>query len=287
MTISSMAPTPAGAALRQRHLGQFQCVLAGDWFYMQAFRVALEERNFKVLDLLIGLTQQMVEGELLQMEKLGRLVNRRRVLRPDLSQNSVPLPRLHALGCGAGGRFREMEEQMGEYGRNLGIAFQIVDDLLDLTATEEVLGKPVASDLREGKATLAVVHAYQHGSAREREAIDAVLEDLNFERTSHQQILAILRHHGSVEYALAAAFQYAETARAALTRRARLGLQARPAVDAGFCGRPRQMKGQAKFIQIPQFFHMCISVDCSPQDFGGQTLFGLRPGYGRPRDPPR
>jgi octaprenyl-diphosphate synthase len=79
-----------------------------------------------------------------------------------------------------------------------------------------VLGKPVASDLREGKATLAVVHAYQRGSARDREAIDMVLEDLKFERTSHQQILAILRHHGSVEYALAAAFQYAEAARATL-----------------------------------------------------------------------
>jgi octaprenyl-diphosphate synthase len=78
------------------------------------------------------------------------------------------------------------------------------------------LGKPVASDLREGKATLAVVHAYQHGTARDREAIDMVLEDLNFERTSHQQVLAILRHHGSVESALAAAFQYAEAARATL-----------------------------------------------------------------------
>ena len=55
--------------------GNEKCVLAGDWLYMQAFHIALEERNFKVLDLLIGLTQQMVEGELLQIQKLGRAVS--------------------------------------------------------------------------------------------------------------------------------------------------------------------------------------------------------------------
>ena len=88
--------------------------------------------------------------------------------------------------------------------------------MLDLTATERVLGKPVASDLREGKATLAVVHALEHGTAHEHEAIRRVLEDLSFERTSHQEVLAILNRHGSVQYALTAAFQYAEVARAAI-----------------------------------------------------------------------
>jgi octaprenyl-diphosphate synthase len=70
--------------------------------------------------------------------------------------------------------------------------------------------------LREGKATLAVVHAMEHGTAVEREAIKRVLEDLSFERTSHQEVLDILERHGSVKYALTAAFQYAEVARAAI-----------------------------------------------------------------------
>src|SRR6202041_2794 len=74
------------------------------------------------------------------------------------------------------------EEQLGEYGRNLGVAFQIVDDVLDLTASEETLGKPVASDLREGKATLPVIHAYNHGTPAERAIIDQVLADQSFER---------------------------------------------------------------------------------------------------------
>ena len=68
------------------------------------------------------------------------------------------------LGAAITGASDETEAQLGEYGRNLGLAFQIVDDMLDLTATEDILGKPVASDLREGKATLAVIHALERGT---------------------------------------------------------------------------------------------------------------------------
>ena len=75
----------------------------------------------------------------------------------------------------------EIEAQLGEYGRNLGLAFQIVDDVLDLTAAEDVLGKPVASDLREGKATLAVIHALERGTGADREAIRTVLADRSFD----------------------------------------------------------------------------------------------------------
>jgi octaprenyl-diphosphate synthase len=106
-----------------------------------------------------------------------------------------------------------MEERLGEYGRSLGLAFQIVDDVLDLTASEEVLGKPTASDLREGKATLAVVHALKSGTMEERADILAVIEDQSFERVSHARILAILERNGSLEYAMQAAYGHAEAAR--------------------------------------------------------------------------
>jgi octaprenyl-diphosphate synthase len=210
------ADTRRGRPSANTTWGNSKCVLAGDWLYMQAFHIALQERKFKVLDLLIGLTQQMVEGEFVQMEKLGRvvgeaeyydLIDRKTACLFDVSMR---------LGAVLAGASDEIEEQLGEYGRNLGIAFQIVDDVLDLTATERVLGKPVASDLREGKATLAVVHALEHGTASEHEAIRRVLEDLSFERTSHAEVLAILDRNGSVQYALTAAFQYAEVARAAI-----------------------------------------------------------------------
>jgi octaprenyl-diphosphate synthase len=214
--IIDAADTSRGRPSANTTWGNAKCVLAGDWLYMQAFRVALDERNFRVLDLLIGLTQQMVEGELLQMEKLGQsisedeynsLIYRKTAC---LFEVSMRLGSVLALATEA------TEQQMGEYGRSLGLAFQIVDDVLDLTASEEVLGKPVASDLREGKATLAVIHALENGSKDERNAIRTVLTDQNFESVTHAEILAILHRHGSVDYAMNAAFQYAEGARAAL-----------------------------------------------------------------------
>jgi len=110
----------------------------------------------------------------------------------------------------------EIEEQLGEYGRNVGLAFQIVDDVLDLTADANVLGKPVASDLREGKATLPIIHALEQGTGAERESIRCVLEDRSFDRAEHEKILEILERHGSIDYAMRAAFSYAENARACL-----------------------------------------------------------------------
>jgi octaprenyl-diphosphate synthase len=102
------------------------------------------------------------------------------------------------------------------FGRKAGLAFQIVDDVLDLTATEEVLGKPVASDLREGKATLSVIHSIDHGTAKDRQTIQRVLDDRSFENVSRQQIREILVRNGSVDYARAVADRYAEQSRQAL-----------------------------------------------------------------------
>ena len=196
--------------------GNEKCVLAGDWLYMQAFRVALEEKNLRVLDLLIGLTQQMVEGELLQIQKLGKAVSEAEyydlIYRKTACLFSVSM----RLGAVLAAASEAEEERLATYGRTVGLAFQIVDDVLDLTATEEVLGKPVASDLREGKATLAVIHSIDHGTAKDRQIIQRVLDDRSFENVSRQQIKDILVRNGSVEYAMTVADRYAEQSRQAL-----------------------------------------------------------------------
>ncbi len=198
--------------------GNAKCVLAGDWLYMQAFQTALAERNFRILDLLISLTQQMVEGELLQMEKLGHLINEEEyfdlIYRKTacLFKVSMQLGAVIANPMARDGE-RPFEDTLGEYGRNLGLAFQIVDDVLDLTANDEILGKPAASDLREGKATLAVIHALERGTGADREAIRTVLADRSFARVAHADILEILQRHGSLSYAMDTACAYAEAAR--------------------------------------------------------------------------
>ena len=196
--------------------GNEKCVLAGDWLYMQAFRVALEEKNLRVLDLLIGLTQQMVEGELLQIQKLGKAVSEAEYYDLIFRKTACLFAVSMRLGAVLAEATEEQETALAAYGREVGLAFQIVDDVLDLTATEEVLGKPVASDLREGKATLSVIHSIDHGTARDRQAIQRVLDDRSFERVSREEIQQILARNGSVEYAMAAAERHAEESRKAL-----------------------------------------------------------------------
>ncbi|MBB5057578.1 octaprenyl-diphosphate synthase [Granulicella aggregans] len=207
------ADTRRGRPSSNTTWGNSKCVLAGDWLYMQAFHTALEERNFRVLDLLISLTQQMVEGELLQMQKLGHLINEEEYFDLIYRKTACLFKVSMQLGAAITHASDETDSQLGEYGRNLGLAFQIIDDVLDLTASEDVLGKPVASDLREGKATLAVIHALERGTGADREAIRKVLADRSFENVSHPQILEILNRHGSIDYAMDTACAYAEAAR--------------------------------------------------------------------------
>ena len=196
--------------------GNSKCVLAGDWRYMQAFKIAVQERNFRILDALIDLTQQMVEGELLQMEKLGRFITLDEHFDLIYRKTACLFSVCMRLGAILGQAPPEQEEALARYGHDLGMAFQIVDDVLDLTASESVLGKPVASDLREGKVTMAVIHALERCTSEERQKIAAILRDRAFNGVTHQDILSILTRYGSVEAANNRAAQYAESARQAI-----------------------------------------------------------------------
>jgi octaprenyl-diphosphate synthase len=206
------AKTRRGRPAANTQWGNSKCVLAGDWLYMQAFKIAVQERNFRILDTLIELTQQMVEGELLQMEKLGKLITLDEHFDLIFRKTACLFSVCMRLGAILGGATAEQEEALGRYGHNLGMAFQIVDDVLDLTATEDVLGKPVASDLREGKATMAVIHAIERCTAEERTKIETVLQHGAFNGVTHAEILEILQLYGSLEAATAMAVQYAESA---------------------------------------------------------------------------
>jgi octaprenyl-diphosphate synthase len=199
------------------HWGNSKCVLAGDWLYMQAFKVAVQERNFRVLDTLIELTQQMVEGELRQIETLGRCVSLDEYLDLIYRKTACLFSVCMRLGGILAGATPDQEEDLASYGRNLGMAFQIVDDVLDLTASEETLGKPVASDLREGKTTLAVIAALQKCAPEERALIETVLREGAFRSVAHEQVLALLNRYDSVADALKTARDYAAAATRSLS----------------------------------------------------------------------
>ena len=206
------AKTRRGRPAANTQWGNSKCVLAGDWLYMQAFKVAVQERNFRILDTLIELTQQMVEGELLQMEKLGSLITLDEHFDLIYRKTACLFSVCMRLGAILGDASAEQEAALGQYGHDLGMAFQIVDDVLDLTASEEVLGKPVASDLREGKVTMAVIHALERCEDFERAAIEKILRERAFNGVTHGHILAILQRYGSLDAAHQRAARYAESA---------------------------------------------------------------------------
>lgn len=214
--IIDAAETRRGRASANTQWGNSKCVLAGDWLYMQAFKIAVQERNFRILDTLIHLTQQMVEGEFLQMEKLGACITVDEHLDLIFRKTACLFSVCMRLGAILGGSCAEQEDRLADYGRNLGMAFQIVDDVLDLTASEEVLGKPVASDLREGKATLPVILALQRCTPQEHASIESVLREGAFTRVSHQEVLSILERYGALDAAAERAQQYADAARSAI-----------------------------------------------------------------------
>lgn len=180
--------------------GNHTSVLAGDWLYMQAFQIALRLKRFDVLELLITLTQQMVDGELLQLERLGKIDITEADSIELLDRKTASLfSACTRLGAIAGGADEREQARLGEFGWNLGMAFQLVDDILDFTSRESVLGKPVGNDLREGKVTLPLIHALESATQEERARVAAVLESNSYDETPFSEILTIVNRYGGIE----------------------------------------------------------------------------------------
>ncbi len=193
--------------------GNHMSVLAGDWLYMQSFQIALRERNFHILDLLINLTQIMVEGELIQLEKLGKMdITEEEQLDLVHRKTACLFAACTQLGAILSGQDAQREAALADFGRNLGMAFQLVDDLLDWTADESTLGKPAGSDLREGKVTLPIIYALQRCGSQERHSVATVLAERAFHSVSQTGIVEILRRYDVPEAVKSRARSYTDRA---------------------------------------------------------------------------
>ncbi len=193
--------------------GNHMAVLAGDWLYMQAFQVALRERNYHLLDVLISLTQTMVEGELLQLERLHKIEISEADYMELVDRKTASLFSACArLGAIAAGADEANENQLADFAWNLGMAFQLVDDILDFTSTEKILGKPSGNDLREGKVTLPLIYALEKASPAERQTIETVLADSSYENVPFMQVMKLLDHHRSIQRAYERAHAFTEKA---------------------------------------------------------------------------
>ncbi|HET9315436.1 MAG TPA: polyprenyl synthetase family protein, partial [Vicinamibacteria bacterium] len=193
-------------------------VLLGDFLYTKSMSLALSQDNLPILRVLSDVTLRMIEGQLLEIEGNGDLdigeEDHLDIIRRKTADLFSACLRIGAMLASVGER---KEEALARYGLNLGICFQMVDDLLDFTADEKVLGKPVASDLREGKLTLPVIYLLRRGGSQASNLVQAVLADRGFSRVSREEMLALAHAHGVLDECRALAERYAEMARQELS----------------------------------------------------------------------
>jgi octaprenyl-diphosphate synthase len=189
-------------------------VLLGDFLYTKSMAMALSQDNLKILRLLSDVTLRMIEGEILEIERNGdlqvRVEDHMDIMRRKTADLFAVCMRIGAILGEVG---EERERALTSYGENLGLCFQMVDDLLDFTAEEETLGKPVANDLREGKLTLPMIFLLRRAGKAVAPQVQAVLQDRGFERVPREEIVRLVREHGALEEAREMAFVYAEKAR--------------------------------------------------------------------------
>ncbi len=192
-------------------------VLMGDWLYMTSFSMALGERQLKVLDVLIEATRKMVEGELIQLNFNGNLdITEEQHLEISMRKTAFLFSACSQLGAILGSMDAEKEDLLRLYGLNVGLAFQLVDDVLDLTSNETTLGKPVGSDLKEGKLTLPLIYLMRDGNSRHREMVREVLRENNLDASRRDEVMKLVQDYGTADRVLKKAHDYAEKAKTCL-----------------------------------------------------------------------
>jgi octaprenyl-diphosphate synthase len=196
--------------------GNQTAVLMGDWLYMSAFETSLAERSLPILDILTAVTRQMTEGELLQLNLLGRTdVSESQYLDVLQRKTAHLFSACCEVGAMLGGAGERQRQALANYGVNLGTAFQLVDDLLDFTAGDDTLGKASGVDLIAGKVTLPLIYLLERDSSG-REMVETVIRDGNYGTVSRSDLFQAAERVGGLEQARSRADSFAEAARVSL-----------------------------------------------------------------------
>jgi octaprenyl-diphosphate synthase len=212
-----------GADLRRGRLavhsrwGNDITVLLGDYLYIKSMAMALTQDSLDIIRLLCDVTLRMIEGELYQLTKTGDVdISEEEHFEIIRRKTAFLFGGCAQIGGMLGGVPPEHESALREYGFNLGIAFQLVDDLLDYTADAAALGKPVGGDLREGKVTLPIILLLRAGGGDADSLIRTVVADRSVSAEQWREIVRLLREHGATELAYTRAVEYADRAKGCL-----------------------------------------------------------------------
>ncbi len=196
--------------------GNETAVLMGDWLYMSAFETSLAERSLPVLDILTSVTRKMTEGEILQLTLLGEAdVSEAQYFDVLKRKTAYLFSASCEIGAILGGANEQQQTALRDYGLYLGTAFQLIDDLLDFTSSEEALGKAAGADLLGGKVTLPLIYLRDKEPSA-REMVETVLREGKYSSVKPQDLLDAIVRSGALEQARARANEYAESASTAL-----------------------------------------------------------------------
>src|SRR6476659_8182361 len=168
--------------------GNETAVLMGDWLYMSAFETSLAERSLPVLDILTRVTRKMTEGELLQLTLLGKAeITEEQYLDVLERKTAFLFSACCEIGGILGGATDTQQTALRDYGLSLGTAFQLIDDLLDFTSSDDVLGKAAGADLLGGKVTLPLIYLMESDSSQ-KDVVRSVLRNGEYSETSKQEL---------------------------------------------------------------------------------------------------
>lgn len=206
-----------GQASANALFGNQASVLVGDFLFARSFQLMIQDGSLPVMAILSGASATIAEGEVLQlMTQNDTATTEEQYLEVIHGKTAALFAAAARLGAVVAGRPMAEEEALDAYGRNLGVAFQLVDDALDYAADQAVLGKTVGDDFREGKISLPVIVAFARGGEEERAFWRRTLEEGRQEDGDLAQAQALITRHGALAETFSRARQYGAAALAAL-----------------------------------------------------------------------
>jgi len=193
--------------------GSALSILVGDFLYAKAMALVVDDGNPQILKEITRVTMSMTEGQVMETLRIGDTSLTGAEYRQIIRQKTAALfGACCYIGGVLGGLPAERSEGLRRFGITFGSAFQLVDDALDFTGKEQRLGKPVGSDLREGKVTLPVIITLQHASPDESAIIDRFVRGDDRSPEAFQDIVALIQRYNGIEYALREAERFVEQA---------------------------------------------------------------------------
>ncbi len=212
------AKTRRGASTANTIWGNEASVLVGDFLYAKSFELMADEDNLEIVKIVAYTTKLLSEGEILELIKTSD-INTKEEDYFEIIGNKTAVLFAAACEIGAilGNADRQTRLSLKNFGYNLGMAFQLTDDMLDYVSYDAVLGKKVGTDLKEGKVTLPLIHTIESATEKERNAIDAVLHKPRVTARDFERVSKVIEKYDGIAYTASTTKKYTDAAKNCLT----------------------------------------------------------------------